>query len=237
MNRQVSERRIEGDGDLTHIEAELERTRAEMDSTLSQLQARLAPSELLEMGLDYLREGPGTVYVRNLRESINRNPLPITFTAIGLLWTMIASRERGNGTAGHEEAGGGRLGEAVGSVRRRLDAVKERASATGTQARQRMQAMRSDDNTGPSTGERLREFGSRSRQVLRDNPLVLAGAGLALGAAMAALLPRTRREEPEWVEPERGVLVVEPSGVVHEETAQRTEPPVLRGPGGEELHR
>lgn len=236
MNRQVSERSVQ-EGDLPHIEAELERTRAEMDATISQLQARLSPGELLEMGVGYLREGPGTQYVRNLRESVNRNPLPITLTAIGLLWTMVASRERSDGAAQGEEAGSSRMGEAMGSVRRRLGAVKQRASETGEQARRRIEDMRSGESEGPSTGERLRQLGERGREVLQENPLVLAGVGLALGAAMAALLPRTRRAEEDWVEPPRGVLVVEPTGVVHEGTEASGTEPVLRGPGGEELTR
>lgn len=74
------------------IEHELERTRTQMEATLEELRQRLSPDELVQVGLHYLRHGAGREYVRNLREDITNNPLPVTFTALGLAWTLLASR-------------------------------------------------------------------------------------------------------------------------------------------------
>lgn len=216
-------------GDLHDIEAQLERTRAEMDSTISQLQTRLSPGELMETGLDYLRHGPGNEYVQNLRESVTRNPLPITFTMLGLVWTMIASQTGGADThiEPRQENKGGGLGEKLGSMRRRLGGVKdqarERASAAGEGARGRLQGMRSGAGGG-----------GMDAQALMRNPFVLAGAGLALGAATGLLLSRRGRQpEVELLAPPREVMVVE-EGERQVQPVETAPPTVMPRPAGKE---
>jgi len=46
-----------------------------------------------------------------------------------------------------------------------------------------------------SARERAAEAGARARDSLREAPLLTLGGGLAIGALLAALLPRTRTEE------------------------------------------
>lgn len=46
-----------------------------------------------------------------------------------------------------------------------------------------------------SARERAAEAGARAREGLREAPLLTLGGGLAIGALLAALLPRTRAEE------------------------------------------
>lgn len=46
-----------------------------------------------------------------------------------------------------------------------------------------------------SARERAAEAGARARDSLREAPLLTLGGGLAIGALLAALLPKTRTEE------------------------------------------
>lgn len=46
-----------------------------------------------------------------------------------------------------------------------------------------------------SARERAAEAGAKARDSLREAPLLTLGGGLAIGALLAALLPRTRTEE------------------------------------------
>jgi ElaB/YqjD/DUF883 family membrane-anchored ribosome-binding protein len=60
------------------IEAEISRTRAQMDGTLSQLQRRLGekPNEVADQ------------FVHNLTEAVIRNPVPALLVATGAVWVM-----------------------------------------------------------------------------------------------------------------------------------------------------
>ena len=57
------------------IEAEIERTRSELDETLSAIERRLTPGQIVDQGLDYLRGSSAREYVRNLGESVKREPI------------------------------------------------------------------------------------------------------------------------------------------------------------------
>ncbi len=70
------------------IEGDLEDTRAEIDTTLTQIERRLSPEQLVDQALDYLRRGDtGT----RLGEVIKRNPLPVALIGVGLTWLAFAA--------------------------------------------------------------------------------------------------------------------------------------------------
>ena len=73
------------------IERELAETRARLDVRLEELERRLSPGQLVDSGLDYLRNGQGAAFARNLGAEVRDNPLPVAVTSIGLAWLMGAS--------------------------------------------------------------------------------------------------------------------------------------------------
>lgn len=207
------------------IMAEIERTRREMDSTLGAIEERLTPGQLLDQGMDYLKSTGAGDYVRNLRGSVSSNPLPIALVGIGLAWLAAADRMdrsgRGSsassavgpwdstssgtsdwkGKASHlkDEASG-----TIGSMKERasgtMGSVKERVSGTMGSMQERASGALSSgrqtlDETSRMARERMEQMRGGYQRIVNEQPLALGAIGLAIGAVLAAVLPRTRKED------------------------------------------
>jgi len=72
------------------IQRDIERTRDEMDQTLTELERRLAPSEILHQGAETVREGFRTRATAAI-ETLKRHPAPIVLAA-ALLGARFAFR-------------------------------------------------------------------------------------------------------------------------------------------------
>jgi ElaB/YqjD/DUF883 family membrane-anchored ribosome-binding protein len=191
------------------IEAEIERTRAEMDATLSAIESRLTPGQLLDQGMDYLRNSGGGEFVSNLGATVRRNPVPVTLAGIGIAWLMAANRrgirggaERDEGPADRRQNAGSEAGSTTG-MRERASSAMQKASdnmrsAGDTVSRAMGNVRDSASQISGSAMQRARDVreSARSRydSLIRDQPLALGAVGLALGAVIAATLPRTRAE-------------------------------------------
>jgi hypothetical protein len=72
------------------VERDIERTRNEMDATLSELEKRLAPSEIVHQGAETVRErARGMAY--DALEALKRHPVPVALV-VGLAVARYASR-------------------------------------------------------------------------------------------------------------------------------------------------
>lgn len=86
------------------IERDIERTRADIDRTLNDLQYRLSPNTLINKALGSARvkttlqsAGSGTAGIAaSLGRTMSSNPIPVLLTAIGLTWLAFSSSS-GNG--------------------------------------------------------------------------------------------------------------------------------------------
>lgn len=205
---------------LEHIEGELSRTRAEMDATLSAIENRLTPGHLVDQGIAYLRRSGAQNFATNLRDQVSANPLPVTLVGLGVAWLMMATRQPGDGAgsvrtslgdlqertsdamdrvAGATHAAGERASDTMHRMAGAAHSAGERLSEGAHAARDRIAHVAS------GTRERARQFGEsahrqyeRARsgyQHLQEQPLALGAVGIALGALLAAALPRTRQED------------------------------------------
>ncbi len=82
----MSESTIEQD----RIEENLERTRSRMDRRLNELQGKLAPGQIFEDLLDYVRGNGGAEFGQKLMASVQKNPLPAVVAGVGLAWLMAS---------------------------------------------------------------------------------------------------------------------------------------------------
>jgi hypothetical protein len=111
------------------IEEDIARTRADLSETLDALERKLAPRQLLEKGVDMLRDsmdgnmGP-------VGEALRANPIPLALIGVGIGWLLLS------------QTGGARIvGDATRSARQSLgrgaSGVADRASemASGIAAR------------------------------------------------------------------------------------------------------
>lgn len=83
----------------------------------------------------------------------------------------------------------GRMSAATDKVREKASAARERASDAYSQARERTSA------AYDSARQSASRAGQRTADGVDSNPEVALIGGLALGALLGAILPRTRREE------------------------------------------
>jgi hypothetical protein len=85
-----------GNKSSAELEREVRQQRADVERTLDAIQDRLSPGQLVDEAMNYLREGSGGEFFRNLGTSVKQNPVPIVLIGVGVAW-MMASSARGNG--------------------------------------------------------------------------------------------------------------------------------------------
>lgn len=202
-NGEHVQHRTNGDKRPEEILAEIDRTRDEMDRTLSAIEHRLTPGQLVDQGLDYLRHSGAAEFVQNLGGTAKQNPLPIALTAIGIGWLMALGREPAQPSYGSSTSTSGLRDKASGAMQSASDSLnsaKERVSGT-------MSSMRG--RAGQMT-ESARYQWDRARggvdYLVREQPLALGAVGLAVGAILAAMAPRTQKEEELMGEASRNLM-------------------------------
>ncbi|HTO65028.1 MAG TPA: DUF3618 domain-containing protein [Bradyrhizobium sp.] len=153
---------------MTHaeqLERETEQARADIAGTLDELRALMTPGHMLDHLADRMNAGAPAAFARNLREQTVNNPLPVALISTGLAWLMMS--RRGDATA--------------------RTTSEPAAEATDT----------INDKAGSVAEGMQRTLQSCSALVdfCREQPLVLAGVGLAMGAIIGALLPASDAED------------------------------------------
>lgn len=80
------------DKNAAAIQHEIHLTRAEMDETVSAIQARISPQHLMNQAVEMAREAVRSGAPRLVR-AIQENPLPTALVAIGLGWLFVKTAE------------------------------------------------------------------------------------------------------------------------------------------------
>lgn len=170
--------------DPATLEHEVDEVRAHLEETVDRLSHRLSPGELLDRALGYTREHGGEM-AHQLGRQVKYNPVPMLLTGIGLTWLMSASAERHAPARRSGSDAMERLSESAGSVR---DKARSARQSLGEQASDLRHTVRDRAESAQRSFEHL----------LHDQPLVAGALGVALGAAIGALLPSTDTED-EWM--------------------------------------
>jgi hypothetical protein len=205
------------------IEREIERTRGEMSGTLHEIQRRLSPERLLDDGLRYLRQGGPARFTANLGETAVREPVPLALIGVGVAWLMFSSY-RGNGrysrsvteyAPDHQEptvwdkASGtwdraseawdkatGKASEAAAKISDSAAAARSQVASFADTTRELAHTTREEARHYSQTAQlQARRVRERTREIVEEQPLVLGVLGLAIGAALGAFAPSTRRED------------------------------------------
>ena len=197
------------------ILAEIDRTRGEMDRTLSAIEHRLTPGQLVDQGLDYLRHSGANEFVQNLGGTAKQNPLPMALAGIGIAWLMALGRQpaqpqQGFGFTSSAASGGG-MRESMGSMKDKasgaMQGVSERVGSAKEQLSGSMGSMR--ERAGQMT-DTARQQWDRARggvdYLVHEQPLVLGAIGLAIGALLGGVAPRTRKEQEMMGEASRNLI-------------------------------
>lgn len=195
------------------IESTLSSNREALDHTLTEIQERLSAEGLMQMASERLRSESGVQFMRGLRDTVVHNPMPVTVIALGMVWAAMSERSGGSSQRLGSRAGSSSPDEFASHAKGKAEQARAAGSGRWQSARERtMEMMRrrressgqsSQSQSGPS-GQvsqwsqtaiaRSRESASRGWEFTREHPVLMAGAGIAVGAAVAALLPTTRME-------------------------------------------
>ena len=191
------------------LEREADRARQDVERTLEDLQRSLSPGQLVDETLGMLRQSGGD-FGRNLSTQVRNNPMSAVLTGVGIAWMMAASKrppQAYGASAERVSAGAHRVSEGTRSaVRGTKDAMhnvsestRQAASDVAAKARE---AGSSVSSATRSTMDSMTDASRRARlqyeRMQREQPLVLGALAVAAGAALGAMLPRTRAED-EWV--------------------------------------
>jgi len=197
------------------IAEDIAATRAELAHILTELEHRLAPQQLLERGMDMLKDtmegGAGGV-----GEMLRRHPVPLALIGVGVGWIAVAMSARaaqGDGSAAYSTATSGfahareKAGGTMDRAQQTLSDTASRAQEMAGRAQQALgdtagraqegmrTAWRQANHLAEQAADRLTKPRRRFGEWLSDNPLLLGAVGLAVGAAAAFLLPRSAAEE------------------------------------------
>jgi ElaB/YqjD/DUF883 family membrane-anchored ribosome-binding protein len=195
------------------LEQEVDQTRGRIEDTLEQLRRRLRPGSLVEDALGFASENGGGELVRSLGQQVSANPLPVALMGVGLAWLMISQNRSGAGARQDSLNRSGKRTEAMTnydqdrrtgmddskSSRGMMDNARERASDMMGRARDTTsgaydKVSRSVSSAAGSISSAMPNTRSIST-FMQEEPMVLAGLGIALGAIVGAMLPSTEIEE------------------------------------------
>jgi hypothetical protein len=204
------------------VEDEIRRTRAELALTLDALAYRLTPHHLLGKGIDMITDSlsrNGIVGI-DAAEAVRANRLPLALIGAGVVWLLVRNLGTPDGTArgaaasGESSAGGSEawVHQAAGAARGALRSVRD----TGGEMLERVGHYA---EYADQAKEQVRSVGASVRSTFERNPLLIGVAGVVAGAALALLLPATKREQ-EWLGKTREELWNKAEEIGHE-TAER----------------
>jgi hypothetical protein len=175
------------------IQAEIARARGDMDATLNAIEQRLTPGQLVDQGIDYLRNSGANEFVSNLGGSVKTNPLPVALVGIGIAWLMATGNRKPSYDYMQSESSGPGMMQRASEG---MSSAKDSLSQNARSARERVGQM---GQTARQQVDRLKGQAQRARSgydhLVREQPLALGAIGLAIGACLAAVAPRTRQED------------------------------------------
>ena len=172
------------------ILAEIDRTRDEMDYTLGAIERRLTPGQLVDQGIDYLRQSGANEFVQNLAGQVKYHPLPVSLVGIGIAWLRAADkRQPAYGTESYAAGLGERAGQVKDKVVEGTQAMRDRATAATQSAKERIGALGSSARDQVDRAKRGMDY------MVREQPLALGAVAVAIGAVLAAIAPRSRQED------------------------------------------
>jgi Protein of unknown function (DUF3618) len=196
------------------LEREAEQHRAEIAQTLQELRSRMTPGQVVDQLVDYARDGSGGMFLHNLRRQAVDNPLPLVMVGTGLAWLMMNGRHSTASSSATSDPGSGSRDKAVDAkdgLANKVGDAKEAVADASTSASASLKgAASSAYDAAAEAADRATDAISNSASSVRntasstvkavmdffkEQPLALAGIGLALGAAIGASLPATETED------------------------------------------
>lgn len=211
MNREFE---LESQKSPEAIEREIDAQRASIGNIVDALESKFTPGQMFDQALG-LMQSNGTMFLSNLGTSVRNNPVPAVLTSVGLLWLMMSQNRpptpRPVYRTGPDQ---GRVGEWADGLADGIDSAREHLHNTTDSLKEGYQTVKGKaahltDNLGAATdnishavhdaSDRLvrssQVMSTQFSHLLKEQPLMVAAAGIALGAMLGAALPSTATEQ------------------------------------------
>lgn len=237
------------------IEDDIARTRDEMADTLNAIERRLSPQQIMDQAVDTMREFLSDR--TRVAEMVRDNPIPLALVGLGLGWLAVSAvgasggrRSRAQAATGSYESMEGVAPAWAGDETGGGYAPGVESPAYGTAGSAEYVAAGSPGQAGTTTrslrdaAQRTRgkvdqwsrqarasasQVTERTRDAFQDHPLTIGALAMVVGAAVGAMLPRSRTEREAFGETagnlarqarQAGSELAEKAGRVAERAAQ-----------------
>lgn len=169
------------------IEEDIRATRRSIDDKVERIQDRLSPGDMVDSVIDFARSNGGVI-AGGIGRTLRDNPLPIAMIGAGAIWLALSSRN----SDVHDDTGEEMGDDGEGTAER----LRHKAEELGDDVRSRAQEARHKAGVvGRKTRDQAIRASRSSGHFVKEHPILVGAAGFALGAAIAASLPRTGRED------------------------------------------
>lgn len=191
----------------SELEREAEQVRAEINETTRQLRDKISPGQLMDEALGYFKHGDAQHFLGNFKHQVRDNPLALALVGSGLAWLMAGQgvSSATSGSARSDPSGfasdvassvGDSISTARDAVSNAAGSMGDTAGAAGQYARETMHDLRDHAH---DIGQATADLGAKARNTFFDalerEPLVVGALGIAVGAAIGAMIPATRTED------------------------------------------
>lgn len=221
------------------IESDIHKARNRLDNTLTALQSKLSPQQLVNETFDYIRHGGPGEFTENLGDSVKNNPVPFLVTTIGLSWLILAHRY-GSANSNHVGAATGDntsstsgFSEAKDKVKNTVQHARDGVHGMKTQVRNRSAQVRDKSQAAfHNASDGARNAGVQVKHFVEENPFAAAAIGIGIGALLGGMFPASRAENERMGEmrdrlvntaSEAGVKQAEKLSAKAREKAEETE--------------
>ncbi|RON24787.1 hypothetical protein BK660_03720 [Pseudomonas brassicacearum] len=196
------------------IERDIDAQRASIGNIVDALESKFTPGQAFDQALSFMQNN-GTTFLTNLGTSVRNNPVPAVLTSVGLLWLMMSQNRPPTPRPVYPASPDhNKVGEWADGLAEGIDSARDHLHQTADTLKDGFQSVKDKaanlgDNLGAATdnishavhdaSDRLvrstQVVGDQFSRLLKEQPLMVAAAGIALGAMLGAALPSTATEQ------------------------------------------
>lgn len=176
--------------DPREIEADIEKTRKNISENLEEIHDRLSPNRFLDHTIGYISDNmlENNNHFKSLAETVKKNPAATALIGFGLGWLIISNRNNklhANALSKHGD------NSSSGTTDDQLENTTD--STPDIPGRKKDLV---EDNTKEKNSQQGSDQDEHAHELnkLHEQPLVLIGAGLTLGAALGIYLTSSQRD-------------------------------------------
>lgn len=194
------------------IEREIDAQRENIGHIVDALESKFTPGQMFDQAL-LMMQSNGSTFLTNLGTSVRNNPVPAVLTSVGLMWLMMSQNrpptpreyrvepnvdwadDLAEGLTDGMDSARQRLHDTTDSLKDSYQAVKGKAAHLSDSLHAKTdQLSHAVHDTSDRLARRTHEMGEQFSHLLKEQPLLMAAMGIAVGALLGAALPTTATE-------------------------------------------